>query len=90
MNYDNTNKGALHKNDKGDNPNRPDYKGSLNVDGQEFWLSAWIRDKKDGSGKFMSLKIEPKQQQQQQQAPSKPRAKQASEVDIGEGDECPF
>lgn len=88
MNYDNTNKGALHKNDKGDNPNRPDYKGSLNVDGQEFWLSAWIRNKKDGSGKFMSLQIEPKQQQQQ--APSKPRAKQASEVDVGEGDEIPF
>lgn len=88
MQYDNTNKGALHKNDKGDNPNRPDYKGSLNVDGQEFWLSAWIRDKKDGSGKFMSLQIEPKQQQQQ--ATSKPRAKQASEVDVGDGDEIPF
>jgi len=34
------------------------------VDGREYWLSAWIREKKDGSGKFMSLKVEPKEQRQ--------------------------
>ena len=60
--YDNTNTGALFKNDKGDNHKRPDYKGNLNVNGQEFWISAWLRDKKDGSGKFMSLKVEQKEQ----------------------------
>lgn len=57
--FDNTNRGALFKNDKtGGNPNWPDYRGSVNVDGKEFWLDAWIKDGK--KGKFMSLSIKPK------------------------------
>jgi len=67
--YDNTNSGVLFKNDKGGNDKRPDYKGNLDVNGQEFRISAWIKTKKDGSGKFMSLKIEPKEQQAQQSRP---------------------
>jgi len=31
MPYDNTNKIAIFKNDKGDNPKRPDYRGTLNI-----------------------------------------------------------
>ena len=34
--YDNTNTFTLFKNDKGDNPKRPDYTGNANVDGIEF------------------------------------------------------
>jgi len=34
-NYDNTNTGSLFKADKGDNEKRPDYRGSVNVDGVE-------------------------------------------------------
>jgi len=30
--YDNTNTFTLFKNDPGDNPNRPDYTGTANVD----------------------------------------------------------
>lgn len=64
MSYDNTNKGVLFKNDQGGNPKRPQYRGSLNVDGVEYNISAWIKEaKKDGS-KFMSLSIEPKQAKQ--------------------------
>jgi hypothetical protein len=70
--YDNTNTGALHKNDKAGNEKRPDYKGSINVRGEEFWLSAWIREKRDGSGKFMSLKVEPKEQRQAPAPPPQP------------------
>jgi uncharacterized protein (DUF736 family) len=55
--YDNTNSGALFKNDKGDNPKRPDYKGQLNVGGVEYWLSAWLRTSKDGK-KYMGLRVE--------------------------------
>lgn len=57
--YDNTNRGVLFKNNKeGGNPNWPDYRGNINVDGAEFWLDAWIKDGK--KGKFMSLSIKPK------------------------------
>lgn len=59
--YDNTDKGVLFKNQRKTTDNHPDYTGSLNVGGQEFWLSAWI--KTGQKGKFMSLSIQPKEQQ---------------------------
>lgn len=56
--YDNS--GVLFKNDKeGGNPSWPDYKGSITVDGKDYWLSAWIKDGKEGK-KFMSLSVKPK------------------------------
>jgi hypothetical protein len=58
MAYDNTNSGALFKNDKQGNENWADYKGSININGAEFWVSAWIKQGK--SGKFMSLAVKPK------------------------------
>jgi hypothetical protein len=61
--YDNTNTFALFKNDKGDNPKRPDYTGTANVDGIEFQLSAWIREGKNG--KFMSGTVQPKHEARQ-------------------------
>lgn len=55
--YDNTDRGALFKNDKeGGNPNRPDYKGSINVGGTDYWLSAWLKTDRNGK-KFMSLSV---------------------------------
>jgi hypothetical protein len=56
------NSGSLFKNDKGDNPARPDYKGSLNVEGVDGWLSAWLKKSKEGKA-FMSLSWQPKDQQ---------------------------
>ena len=55
MEYDNTNSGALFKNDKKGNDKAPDYAGKINVDGKDLRLAAWIKEGK--SGKFMSLKV---------------------------------
>lgn len=63
--FDNTNSGALFKNDKEGNENRPDYKGSLNVNGQELWISSWIKTSKAGK-KYMSLSVQPKEEAHQQ------------------------
>ena len=59
MEYDNNNRGSLFKNDRKDDAKFPDYKGSLNVVGVEYWLSAWLKLSKDGA-KFMSLSIKNK------------------------------
>lgn len=66
--------GALFKNDKGDNPARPDYRGDVMINGTLYELSAWIKPlPKDASKKFMSLSAKPKQQQQEA-----PRPKQSA------------
>lgn len=57
--------GALFKNDKGDNPARPDYRGDLMVGGVVYEISAWIKPLPSNSEKrFMSLSAKPKQAQQ--------------------------
>lgn len=50
--------GALFKNAKKAQPNHPDYRGDCLINGQECWISAWIKDGKQG--KYMSLAIAPK------------------------------
>lgn len=59
--YDNNLSGVLFKNDKGDNEKRPDYKGSAEIEGVQYWVSAWIRE--GAKGKFMSMRYERKEQQ---------------------------
>ena len=56
--YDNTNSGALFKND-GKQGNQPDYRGPLNVGGKDFEVSALIKNSKSGKS-FMSMSIQEK------------------------------
>jgi uncharacterized protein (DUF736 family) len=60
VNHDNTNQGALFKNDKQGNERWPDYRGQINVNGTEYWISAWLKSSKAGQ-KYMSLSVQPKQ-----------------------------
>ena len=66
--YDNTNTFTLNKNDKGDNPRRPDYRGKLNVDGIEFTLSGWVRE--GANGKFISGAVAIVEAKQEERAKS--------------------
>ena len=59
--YDNTNSGLLSRNDRKEQPNHPDFKGQINVEGVEYWLSGWVKERKDGTGKFFSLSVKPKE-----------------------------
>ncbi len=55
MQYDNSSRGVLFKNDRKEKETHPDYKGSYtDASGAEFWLSAWIKKDKNGKS-FMSL-----------------------------------
>lgn len=58
--YDDTNRGVLFKNDKKESDKHPNYKGSLNINGTDGWIAAWIKESKDGK-KYMSLSWEPKE-----------------------------
>ena len=68
MSYDNTNSGILAKNLECDESRKqPQYRGSVNVEGVDYWISAWIQDGREGTKlegqKYFSMKLEAKQQQ---------------------------
>ena len=60
MAYDNTNTGTLWKNDKGNNPKRPDFKGSIDINGVPHWICSWVRESSDTGEKFHAIKVTPK------------------------------
>lgn len=57
--YDNTNRGTLFTNDRKTSEKHPDLKGSINIEGKEYWLSGWFKTGK--SGGFTSLSASPKE-----------------------------
>jgi len=54
--FDKTNTFTINKNDKGDNPDRPDFKLDINIDGVRYFGSGWTRQSANGS--FVSGPIE--------------------------------
>jgi hypothetical protein len=71
------NSGVLFKNDKKDNERAPEYKGNIMVDGNEYWISAWIKEGK--TGKFMGLAVSPRDAQP---PASKPMSRNLEDSDI--------
>ena len=82
--YSNENQGAIFKNDKQGNDKRPDYKGSLNVEGVDYWISCWLQKSKRDGTTFMSAKVERKDKQ------SAPAPKARPTVDDMADDSIPF
>ncbi len=64
MTYDNTNSGILYRNDRKERDTHPDFTGTINVEGVDYWLSGWAKEGKPGSKmegrKFFSLAVKPK------------------------------
>jgi len=72
MAYDNTNRGAAFLNDKKGNDRAPDFKGNINVEGKDFWLSMWLQTQGENSKapgeRYVSFSVQPKEQYSNQQA----------------------
>lgn len=56
MEYDNTNTGALFANRDRKGEKDPNAKGSINIEGVEYWISAWTNESKKGE-KYQRLKV---------------------------------
>lgn len=52
------NRGTLFPNDKKESEKHPDYKGDFNIDGVNYWISAWEKEGKRGT--FISFSVEKK------------------------------
>ena len=85
--YDNNFRGVLFRNERmREGKKDPEYQGSCEVDGAEYWLKAWINtSKKDGS-KYMSLKFE----QKEATAASTTKTATAAPVDFDDDSDIPF
>ncbi len=81
MTYDNNLRGIISKNDKKTEDKHPDIRGNCEIDGVEYKISGWLKERKDGSGKFYSLVF----QESAGNAPVKPK----SALD-GLDDDIPF
>jgi hypothetical protein len=78
------NSGSLFKNEKKEQENHPDYNGTCMVDGEMYYMNAWL--KKSQSGKtFMSFAFKPKEERQEKQEERKPAPQRR-----GGGDDAPF
>ena len=55
------NSGTLFKNRNKNKDSHPDFNGTVNVEGNEFYISGWTKVNQDGT-KRISLSLKPKEQ----------------------------
>ena len=82
--YDDTNRGAMFKNTRRETDRHPEYKGTLDVNGTAYWISAWLKVSAQGE-KYMSLSVQPKDA-----APAKPAPATRKQSSVGMDDDIPF
>ncbi len=83
MTYDNSNQGAIFRNKEKSEERHPDYRGSLNVAGTDYWVSSWLKTSKAGE-KYMSISVQPKKPQ------VAPKSREPGEDDEPFSDDIPF
>jgi hypothetical protein len=57
--FNNNMKGALFRADpeKRKSDKSPDFNGHIEIDGQKFWISAWLKTAKASGKRFLSLSL---------------------------------
>ena len=86
--YNNENRGILFRNDKKTEDRHPDFNGSINANGVDYWLSGWIKESKEGK-KFFSLSVKPKEQQARQVSQPTRQTRHVADV-LDDGSDLPF
>jgi hypothetical protein len=85
--YDDKNRGSIWKNEKKTTDKHPDFTGSLNVDGKDYWVSAWRR--KEGASDrapALSFSVKPKDGKPMDAQPGQVRTQTGNDMN----DEIPW
>lgn len=87
--YDNTNRGAIWKNDNRQSDTHPHFSGSINIEGVDYWLSGWKRaDDASDRAPLVSFSVRRKDVQNAPQAAPAPVQSAPADVDLDE--DIPF
>ena len=71
MEYDDTNKGVLFREKDKKSDSHPDFKGSINVEGKDYWLSGWVNEAKNTGQKYFKLSVTSKDGDSNKSSPPK-------------------
>ena len=67
----NDNRGSIKKNKRKELDKHPDYRGSATIEGKQYYIAAWIKQKDGESFLSMNYQIKEEQASKPQQAKSK-------------------
>jgi len=91
MEYDNKNRGQIWKNDKKETEKHPDFTGSLNVDGVEYWVSGWKRKEgQSDKAPALSFTVKPKEEKQSAKPAYQPGVKNPNFTDENFDNDLPW
>lgn len=74
------NTGSLFKAKERASDRHPEYTGTINVDGREYWLAAWVKEGQ--TQKYFSLAVKPKDAKPEPKPAGKPQSIHDMENDI--------
>jgi hypothetical protein len=95
MEYDNEKRGVMFVNDNKQTDQHPDLKGSVTVEGVEYWLSGFWKTPKKGGEDFLSVSLQRKTGQgesasTQRQAPARGRGRPQNSSADDDMSDVPF
>lgn len=94
MAYDNNMRGSLFKNQKKVSSSHPDYTGSAEIDGKEYWISGWIKESgitsKNPGTKFFSIAFKAKEEDKTAEHKASHPSNQKILANIDFDDDVPF
>lgn len=85
------NTGSLFRNNRKEKDTHPDYNGSVRIEGHDMWISAWLKEDKNGQ-KYFSLAFKRKDGTAARPDPAQEFKAEAKRVfpDARLDDEVPF
>lgn len=83
------NSGALFMNKRKDKESQPDLTGSATINGEEYWLSAWDNETKEGEA-YLSVSLKKKDSEKVDHKKSTPLSEKMKSKKAPEDESMPF